>query len=89
MGVPNACNQCPVERSNQWSIDALERRVASLLRDPVRGVRLAAASVLADVRPADVADPEFRTALEHAFAEYLNGSLANNKHYLAIEQLSA
>jgi len=170
LGVPNACSQCHVGRSDQWSIDALDkwygkdrkpgyqryaralqtareggagagdgltalaldesaptiaratalqemarfleqaslpaiqaglasvdplmrraavetlqnvdaaarlRLVAPLLRDPVRDVRLAAASALADVRPADVADPDFRTALEKAFDEYLAAERLN------------
>lgn len=170
LGVPNACNQCHVERTHQWSIDALERwygtdrqlghqryaavlhsareagarvaddlaalaqdsaapsiarataleelasyiepdalpaiqaglaaqdplmrratvetleqvdiaarlqLVAPLLRDPVRGVRLAAASALADVQTTEVADPALREALEQAFDEYVASERVN------------
>lgn len=54
------------------NVDAAARLqlVRPLLRDPVRDVRLAAATALADVEPADVADPAFRVALEKAFDEY-------------------
>jgi len=44
--------------------------VAPLLSDPVRDVRLAAASALSEVRARDVADPSLRVALEKAFDEY-------------------
>ena len=43
--------------------------VSPLLDDPVRGVRLAAADALSDVRPADVEEAGRRAALERAFAE--------------------
>ncbi|MGB5560744.1 MAG: tetratricopeptide repeat protein [Sedimenticolaceae bacterium] len=61
------------------NVDATARLqlVAPLLNDPVRGVRLAAANVLADVRLQDVADPALRKALEKAFAEYLASERLN------------
>ena len=60
-------------------VDAAARLqlIAPLLGDPVRGVRLAAASALSDVRAQDVADPSLRAALERAFDEYLAAQRLN------------
>ena len=66
-----------VETLQNVDVAARLRLVAPLLRDPVRDVRLAAASALADVRAADVADPFFRTALEKAFDEYVASEQLN------------
>ncbi len=51
--------------------------VAPLLGDPVRDVRLAAASALSDLRPGDIEDPQLRAALERAFEEYLAAERLN------------
>lgn len=48
-----------------------------LLDDPVRSVRLAAASTLSDLRPQDVEDPVVREALERVFAEYVAAEQLN------------
>ena len=51
--------------------------VSPLLADPVLGVRVAAASVLSDVRAQDIEDPVLRTALEQAFEEYVSWQQLN------------
>ena len=66
-----------VESLEQVDVAARLQLVAPLLRDPVRGVRLAAANTLADVRPVDLADPAFREALELAFDEYVASQRVN------------
>ena len=66
-----------VESLEQVDVAARLQLVAPLLRDPVRGVRLAAANTLADVRPVDLADPAFREALELAFDEYVASERVN------------
>ena len=66
-----------VETLKQVDAAARLQLVAPLLRDAVLGVRLSAASALSDVRPADVADPAFREALEQAFDEYLASERVN------------
>ena len=60
-------------------VDAAARLqlIAPLLSDPVRGVRLAAASALSDVRAQDVTDPTLHAALEKAFGEYLAAQRLN------------
>jgi predicted CXXCH cytochrome family protein len=52
------------------------RRAGPLLGDPIRAVRMAAATTLAEGPPAD-ATPEMRQAFEKAAAEYVDGERFN------------
>ena len=59
------------DREVRWQL------VSPLLDDPVRGVRVAAASVLADVSPGEIGDPEGQRRLERAFEQYLASEMLN------------
>ena len=48
-----------------------------MLDDPVRGVRVAAASALADVSPEEIENPQGRQRLQRAFDEYLASEMLN------------
>lgn len=60
-----------VDVNARWSL------VAPLLDDPVRGVRVAAAAALADIRPEAIEDAASRTTLAKAFDEYVAAERLN------------
>jgi len=66
-----------IEALQQVDIGARWALVSPLLGDPVRGVRVAAAATLADVRPEAVDDESLRAALSKGFAEYVAAERLN------------
>ena len=66
-----------VELLEQTDREVRWRLVSPLLDDPVRGVRVAVASVLADVSPGEIDELESRKRLQRAFDEYLASEMLN------------